>query len=73
MATVRGCDFPDELLYDVENNIWYRENDDETITVGMTSVADGYGRSDRRDHTQTRWSQSAARPEVVQLSNPGNG
>lgn len=39
MATVRGCDFPDELLYDVENNIWYRENDDETITVGMTSVA----------------------------------
>lgn len=39
MATVRGCDFPDELLYDVENNIWYRENDDDTITVGMTSVA----------------------------------
>ena len=39
MATVRGCDFPDELLYDVENNIWYRENDDSTITVGMTSVA----------------------------------
>ena len=39
MATVRGCDFPDELLYDVENNIWYRENDDNTITVGMTSVA----------------------------------
>ena len=39
MITVRGCDFPDELLYDVDNNIWYRENDDDTITVGMTSVA----------------------------------
>lgn len=39
MTTVRGCDFPDELLYDVDNNIWYRENDDDTVTVGMTSVA----------------------------------
>lgn len=39
MTTVRGCDFPDELLYDVDNNIWYRENEDDTITVGMTSVA----------------------------------
>ena len=39
MAQVRGCDLPDELLYDVENNIWYRENEDATITVGMTSIA----------------------------------
>ena len=39
MTQVRGCELPDELLYDVENNIWYRENEDETITVGMTSVA----------------------------------
>ncbi len=39
MASVRGCEFPDELLYDIENNIWYRENDDDTVTVGMTSVA----------------------------------
>ncbi len=39
MAHVRGCELPDELLYDVDNNIWYRENDDETITVGMTAIA----------------------------------
>ena len=23
MITVRGCTFPDHLLYDVENHIWY--------------------------------------------------
>lgn len=39
MAQVRGCELPEDLLYDVENNIWYRENDDETVTVGMTAVA----------------------------------
>ena len=39
MATVRGCELPDDLLYDVENNIWYRENDDGTVTLGMTAVA----------------------------------
>ena len=22
MSTVRGCNLPDDLLYDVENNIW---------------------------------------------------
>ena len=39
MANVRGCELPDELLYDVDNNIWYRENDDNTITVGLTTIA----------------------------------
>jgi len=39
MATVRGCDLPDDLLYDVNNNIWYRDNGDGTVTVGMTAVA----------------------------------
>lgn len=39
MATVRGCNLPDDLLYDVENNIWYRENADGTVTLGMTAVA----------------------------------
>lgn len=39
MAQVRGCDLPDDLLYDVQNNIWYRENDDGTVTVGMTAIA----------------------------------
>ena len=39
MPTVRGCNLPEELLYDVENNIWYRENPDGTVTLGMTAVA----------------------------------
>ena len=39
MANVRGCDLPDELLYDVPNNMWYREEADGTVVTGMTSVA----------------------------------
>ena len=39
MPSVRGCNLPDELLYDVENKIWYRENPDGTVTLGMTAVA----------------------------------
>ena len=39
MTIVRGCEMPDDLLYDVENNIWYRENEDGTVTLGMTMVA----------------------------------
>ncbi|PPQ33937.1 glycine cleavage system protein H [Rhodopila globiformis] len=39
MATVRGCNLPDDLLYDVDNNIWYRNNGDGTFTLGMTAVA----------------------------------
>lgn len=36
---VLGCDVPEELLYDVENNIWYRENDDGSVTIGMSAIA----------------------------------
>ena len=39
MTTVRGCNLPDDLLYDVDNNIWYRDNNDGTVTLGMTTVA----------------------------------
>ena len=39
MPIVRGCNLPDDLLYDVENNIWYRDNGDGTVTLGMTAVA----------------------------------
>jgi glycine cleavage system H protein len=39
MPVVRGCDLPDDLLYDIENNIWYRDNGDGTMTLGMTAVA----------------------------------
>ena len=41
MPIVRGCNLPDDLLYDVDNNIWYRENADGTVTLGMTAIAAG--------------------------------
>jgi glycine cleavage system H protein len=39
MPTVRGCHLPDDLLYDVENHIWYTELGDGTVRLGMTTVA----------------------------------
>lgn len=39
MPVVRGCNLPDDLLYDVDNNLWYRPEGDGTFTVGMTMVA----------------------------------
>ncbi|WP_343115637.1 glycine cleavage system protein H [Ostreiculturibacter nitratireducens] len=39
MPVVRGCNLPDDLLYDVNNNLWYRDEGDGTFTVGMTMVA----------------------------------
>ena len=36
---MRGCQFPDELLYDVENHIWFQEVGDGKLKLGMTSVA----------------------------------
>ena len=39
MANVPGCNLPDELLYDVENHIWYREMPDGNVKLGMTTVA----------------------------------
>ncbi|MEW6313707.1 MAG: glycine cleavage system protein GcvH [Pseudomonadota bacterium] len=39
MTTVRGCNLPDDLYYNVENNVWARRESDGTITVGMTSYA----------------------------------
>ncbi len=39
MPIVRGCELKDDLLYDVANNIWYNDNGDGTVTIGMTAVA----------------------------------
>ncbi len=39
MAMVRGCNLPDELLYDVQNHIWFQETGDGNVKVGMTAVA----------------------------------
>lgn len=39
MATVRGCNLPDDLFYNVDNNVWARREGDGTIVVGMTAYA----------------------------------
>lgn len=39
MPVIRGCHFPDELLYDIPNHAWYRELPDGTVQVGLTAVA----------------------------------
>lgn len=39
MPVVRGCNLPDDLLYDVENHIWFKEVGDGTVRIGMTTVA----------------------------------
>ena len=39
MPIVRGCELPDELLYDVENHTWFDELDDGNVKIGMTAVA----------------------------------
>ena len=39
MPDVRGCHLPDDLLYDVENHIWFRELPDGNVKLGMTTVA----------------------------------
>jgi len=39
MPIVRGCNLPDDLLYDVDNHTWYSELGDGTVRMGMTAVA----------------------------------
>lgn len=39
MPSVRGCNLPDDLLYDVDNHIWVTETGDGNIKIGMTAVA----------------------------------
>jgi glycine cleavage system H protein len=39
MPTVRGCNLPDDLLYDVENHTWFTETGDGNVRIGMTTIA----------------------------------
>ena len=40
MPSVRGCNLPDDLLYDVDNHIWFRETGDGTPMRGDFHVLD---------------------------------
>ena len=39
MAELKNCWLPDELLYHVDFNVWIHKNDDGTIDLGMTDIA----------------------------------
>lgn len=39
MASVKNCNLPDDLYYNVENNVWARREPDGTVTIGMTAYA----------------------------------
>src|SRR4030042_3062350 len=39
MATVRGCDLPEDLYYMIEKHVWVRKLDGSLVRLGMTSVA----------------------------------
>jgi len=39
MPTVRGCNLPDDVLYDVDNHTWFTEVGDGSVKIGMTSIA----------------------------------
>jgi len=38
MATVRGCEFPDHLYYDVPHHTWYQPVEDGVLRFGITRV-----------------------------------
>ena len=35
---IEHCIFPDDLLYDLDNNTWLRQHSDGDVTVGITSI-----------------------------------
>lgn len=39
MAELAGCRVPDDLYYWVEKHVWARPEEDGTVTVGITDVA----------------------------------
>ncbi len=39
MSIFNGCNIPEDLYYDIENQVWGRKNDDGTFTLGMTDPA----------------------------------
>lgn len=39
MATIRGCNLPDDLYYLIDKHVWARPLGEDLIRVGITSVA----------------------------------
>tara|TARA_B100001079_G_scaffold256647_1_gene253292 strand:- start:470 stop:931 length:462 start_codon:yes stop_codon:yes gene_type:complete len=39
MAELKNCMLPDSLLYHVDFNVWIQKNEDGTLDLGMTDIA----------------------------------
>jgi glycine cleavage system H protein len=39
MATIRGCNLPEDLYYNIEKHVWAKPMDGGIVRIGMTSVA----------------------------------
>ena len=39
MGEIKNCLLPDDLSYHVEYNVWLRDNEDGTLDLGMTDIA----------------------------------
>lgn len=39
MGAVRGCNIPEDLHYNIDNNVWARREADGNVTVGLTAYA----------------------------------
>jgi glycine cleavage system H protein len=39
MGAVRGCNLPDDLMYNVDNNVWAKREADGNVAVGLTAYA----------------------------------
>jgi len=38
MKTYKGCKIPEDLYYDIENQVWYKIEQDGLVRVGATDV-----------------------------------
>ena len=39
MATINGCNLPEDVYYLIEKHVWAKQMEDGVLRVGMTSVA----------------------------------
>jgi glycine cleavage system H protein len=39
MATIKGCNLPEDLYYFIEKHIWAKPMDGKVVRIGMTTVA----------------------------------
>jgi len=39
MATINGCNLPEDLYYNIEKHTWAKPMDGNTVRIGMTTVA----------------------------------